>query len=177
MSNRRMHCERGAPNVLFIVFRATTMTSQELAHQGSAATQEIGCASSRQQNYTSEMQSESQRSQQTGLRQRKQLRLSSKQHILLVAALLLVCRSDALLLGAPTGIPYGEPGDASLLTRVSAVKEAAHVVKSAAYKWTGQVKKTLHIKETQVRYSTSPRLPLHGNFIHNSLTGWARVDH
>ena len=136
------------------------MTSQELAYQGSSAKQERGCSSSRRLSETSEMQSErSQRSQQTGLRQRKQLRLSSQQHILLVAALLLVCQSDALLLGALDNVPRRELGDASLLTRVKAVKETAHAVQTAANKWTGQVKQTLHIKEAQVRYTIDSSLP------------------
>ena len=138
------------------------MSGRELAYQGSAAKQEIGSSSSRQHNDTSELPSErSQRSQQTGLRQRKQLRSSSHQQILLVAALLLVCQSDALL-GATDSAPHGELGDASLLTRVKgvkAVKEAAHAVKSAANKLTGQVKHTLHIKETQVRSAINTAFP------------------
>lgn len=137
------------------------MTSQELAHQGSAAKLEMYYSESHQDTDTSAMQPEqSQSSQPTGRRQRKHLWSSSQQHIVLLAAVLLVCRSDALLLGAIGDVYHGEARDASLLTRVKTVKEAAHAVKSAADKWTGQVKQTLHIKETQVRYAIHPCLSI-----------------
>ena len=150
---------KGRARHSIVLFQATPMASQELAHQGSAAKPGMYCSESHQDIDTSAMQPErSQRIQPTGLRQRKQLRSSSRRHVVLLAAVLLVSRSDALLLGAIGDVYHGEPRDASLLTRVKAVKEAAHAVKSAADKWTGQVKQTLHIKETQVRYMTPPCL-------------------
>ena len=139
------------PTVCSHCFQATTMTSQELAHRGNAATPGIGCSGRRRDIDASAKQSEgSRRNQQTGQRQRKHLRLGSHQYVVLLAATLLVCRSESLLLGAIGDVPHGELGDSSLLTRVKAVKETARAVGSAADRWTGKVKQTLHIKETQV---------------------------
>ena len=128
------------------------MTRQEPAHQGNAEKPVIDCSGSYQDTDASAVQSERPRhNQQTGLRQRKHLRLSSQQHVVLLVATLLVCRSESLLLD-PIGevSSHGEPGDASLLTRVKAVKETARAVGAAADRWTGKMKQSLHIKETKV---------------------------
>ena len=133
------------------------MFSEELAHQGSAARPVVSHSSSCQDIKASNVQSEPiRRSQQTsGLRQRKQLRLSSLQYAVLLAALLLICQSEAFSLEDDED--YDEPEDESILMRVTeAVQDAAQAVGPAANRLKGQIKRTLHLKETQVRCSIRP---------------------
>jgi len=136
------------------------MFSEELAHQGSAARPVISHSSSCQDTKVSNVQPEPiRRSQQTsGLRQRKQLRLSSLQYAVLLAALLLICQSEAFSLEDDED--YDEPEDESILMRVTeAVQDAAQAVGPAANRLKGQIKRTLHLKETQVNYSIRPCIP------------------
>lgn len=130
--------------------------AEGLAHQGSAAYSSAAADVSQYYSLSRAELEAGQSSRQIASRkQRKQQRLCSRQFPgILLAAVLINCQAQALLLGG--NLQYRVTEEQGILMRAAelvteAVQDAANVVGPAAKRWAKQEKHTIQIKETQVR--------------------------